>query len=270
MPVLLTVFCWIGASAQTTPSSDSLIESSSPGLAIIVMDLGYHEDTSRKVFELPPQVALAWAPEGRLTRALAPIAHHRGHQLLGQIYLRESASPEFSITAAMDRNSMQQQVDRVLAAIPFVQGLLPLQTSEFSQDGSAVHRFVLSAWKHRPLTVIDPWTHNQSQLFAVTRQYQLTAARRDLFMDEPEPQKLQTAWQQALSAARSMGAALVIVPADLGVLEFVNQQLARLSDEGLRLIDLDQCATRQSENAQLGAQSSPIPAPSDQWADALE
>ena len=256
--------------AQSPQSPDPIIETSSPGLAIIVMDLGYREDTSRKVLELPSQVALAWAPEGRLTRALAPVAHHRGHHLLGQIYLRESTSPEFSINTAMDRNSMQRQVDRVLGAIPFVQGLLPLQSSEFSQDGSAVHRFVLSAWKHRPLTLIDPWTHNQSQIYAVARQYQLTAARRDLFLDDPQPSKLQSSWQQALAAARSNGAALIMVPAELQVLDFVHQQLTRLPEEGLRLIDLDQLAETQSVGAQLDPEASPVQVSSDSWADALE
>lgn len=233
----------VAAQQEWNPDTSSY----SPSLAVVVMDLGYREDISRMVLNLPPQVALAWAPEGRLSRALAPVAHQRGHLLLAQVYMRESPAPQYSITAAMNRDEIQQRVDQVLAAIPFVDGLLPLQSSEFSLDDSAVHRFILSAWKHRPLTLVDPWISSQSQIYPVARQYQLTALRRNQLLDVPDPAAMQAAWQQALAAARNNGSVLVMAAAELSILEFLQEQLTRLPEHGLRLVDLEMLAAIEPE-----------------------
>ncbi len=218
-----------------------------PRIAIVIDDLGYLTVNDLDVLSLDRRIAVAIIPDGPLAPKLARHAANQQRDILIHLPLPGIGHDncEFEANCVKPGWSpsrmaahLRWAVDRVDQAV----GINNHQGSLFTSDDEAVRRLVagIVMLEHLygiDLFVLDSRTSPGSRLEKRARNAGLATARRHVFLDhDPTPEAIASAWEQLLDQARRDGFAIAIGHPRRHTIEFLEQAVPELLQEGVELV----------------------------------
>jgi polysaccharide deacetylase 2 family uncharacterized protein YibQ len=185
-----------------------------PRVAIIIDDMGYHQQIGRRLLALNLNLTFSFLPEAPFTLEQENQAWQQGRDVMlhmpmeagdavwdpgpGALYLK--FSPE----------KMRAMVEKDLAAVPHAIGSNNHMGSKFTEDRAAMHE-VLGVLKRRGLFFIDSYTTAASTGLDEARKMSVPTARRHVFLDNiQDREKICRQLDQLVILAKKKGWAIGI------------------------------------------------------------
>lgn len=181
----------------------------SPRVALIIDDIGFSRRRAQAFLDLHLPVTFSILPRLRHSRVLAEVIHHEGHEIMlhqpmeplnpdlnpgpGALYVEHEAE---TITRIMEEN---------IARAPFAIGVNNHMGSRFTQ-GRREMEAALGVVKKRGLYFVDSLTTGRSRGYNTARGLHVTAARRNVFLDNvPDEPRIRTQLRKLIRHARLHG-----------------------------------------------------------------
>ncbi|GAA4878480.1 divergent polysaccharide deacetylase family protein [Ferrimonas pelagia] len=207
-------------------------------LALIIDDVGARHDDPQ-VFALPQEVTLSFLPHTPWGRQLALRAWREGRETLLHLPMAttiDKSPGPWAIGPDQDQWQVQYRVKKAFADIPFTVGVNNHMGSAITGD-IEVMGWVMAELHRQQQFFIDSRTVANSQAYAAARAAGLPSLKRDVFLDPmPGQATLKIQWRRALNFAQTNGSVVVIGHPYPDTLEFLQQQLPLLSQQGITLV----------------------------------
>jgi polysaccharide deacetylase 2 family uncharacterized protein YibQ len=204
-----------------------------PRIAIIIDDMGHHQQIGRQLLQLDLNVTYSFLPNAPYTVELAETAHQTGRDILVHLPM-EPKDPAWNAGAGAlsvrdQPEIMREKTRNMLAAVPYAIGANNHMGSRFTEDAEAM-RVVLASLKTHSFFFIDSYTTAASSGLATARQLNVPAARRQIFLDNiREPSAIFRRIEQLIAVAKKQGWAIGIGHPNKETLT----ALTRCRDQGL-------------------------------------
>lgn len=245
-PLLLGAVCLLSLVASAYDYGqdfDPNDRSSWPVITIILDDVGNQYLNGRRAAALPGPVALAVLPHTPFGPALAELAYEQGKEILLHQPLQAAANNELLGTGAIDLEDDAQSLARTLAdnlaAVPHVSGVNNHMGSLLTRHPGHMRWLMQALQLHGELFFVDSFTSKQSVALIEARAAGLPAIRRHVFLDnDASEENIRKEFKRLKHLAKKQGYAVAIghpYPETLTVLE---QELAKLAQDGYRLISV--------------------------------
>ena len=170
------------ASSQPPPSKENKL----PRIAIIIDDMGYREQTGKKMLQLDLELSFAFLPFAPHTESLLKVAAQGRREILLHLPL-EAEDPlrngePGTLTLAMPQKELANRLQLALASVPQAVGVNNHMGSKFTANAPAM-RQLLTLVRERQLFFIDSLTSSASRGHKIARELGVKTARRDFFID---------------------------------------------------------------------------------------
>lgn len=184
-----------------------------PRCAIIIDDMGYHPEIGKKLIELPFNVSFSFLPHAPYTAELEEMAYKRGRTVLLHLPLQPEDSQWDPGPGALYLGELQDQKKiflRNLAMVPHAIGVNNHMGSLYTQDRDAMAS-LLDLINQKKLFFIDSYTSSRSLGYSLARQMGISAAKRNIFIDNVAvPEAICKQLEALLSVAHKKGEAIGI------------------------------------------------------------
>lgn len=219
-------------------------------MALILDDVGGDLDLVRAAAgRLPATVAYAVLPGLRHSRSASEFLSEGGFTLLCHLPMEpddpekeQSASPV--IRPGLDASALEAAIAENLDGVPGAVGANNHQGSRATRD-EALMVSLLAKLGERGLFFVDSRTSGGSVAGQVARRLGIPSASRDVFLDDdPAPEAVERQFDRLLLEARVRGRALGIGHLREETIRVLEARLARLADEGVVLVRLDDYVRR--------------------------
>lgn len=209
-----------------------------PRVAIIIDDMGNHQQLGRQLLQLDLNLSFAFLPNAPYTAELAATAHQGGRDVLAHLPMEPKDPAKHpgaqALTVQDPPEQIRQKMAAMLNAVPHAIGANNHMGSRFTEDSRAM-QVVIDTLKNRSLFFIDSCTTTASQGLTVARQQGVATAPRHLFLDTvPEPHQISRQLEQLVAGAKQRGWAIGIGHANRATL----LALSRYSQERFGEVDL--------------------------------
>lgn len=216
-----------------------------PRVAIIIDDLGYQLEAGRRAIELPGPLAYAVLPGTPHDEYLAQLAHERGKEVLLHLPLeaaRPPARPEpGGIVLDMNRAAVRAAFETALESVPNAVGVSSHRGSLLTRHPGHMGWLMNEIARRDGLFFIDSYTTHHSIALQMAREAGVAAAKRDVFLDHDRCQQaIGRELKRLKQLAREHGAAIAIGHPYPETLEFLEQALPALTDDGIELVALSE------------------------------
>ncbi len=188
-------------------------------IAIVLDDWGYYSSTLPMLYEIGRPVTLAVLPNLKYSEWVAVDAVKNGYQTILHLPL-ESQSNKWAekdtIYCAMDKDLQREKLKLLLNSVPGVSGVNNHQGSKGTED-RVLMTMVMSELKKKKMFYLDSVTTHRSVCPQVAKVVGIRFARRDVFLDIPQPalegerlrayikQQLDKLYAQALKKGYAIG-----------------------------------------------------------------
>ncbi len=177
------------------------------GIVLLIDDVGYDLSALRRLLALDLPMAVAVLPEAPHARKAAEMAHAAGRPVLLHLPM-EPANPEYRakmdasfLTSAMDEREIRTRIERLLARIPFVEGVNNHMGSLLTASETHM-RWVMDAIRDHGLFFIDSRTAAGSVAAHEARLHGLRWGVRRIFLDHRQDRaSIEKAWAAARRCA---------------------------------------------------------------------
>jgi len=241
----MLLLCW---------NQDAPAEQATPAIAIIIDDLGFRMNEDQAVLGLDQRIGVAVIPNAPQARSVAKQAAAQQRTVLVHLPLAQGPDGDCDAPVCPLREWSSERVRQHLAwAFGEVHGAVGLnnhQGSHFTADPAAIRRLLeglplFSLDQPETPFVLDSRTTPGSQLGELAASAGFRTARRDVFLDhDRSPAAMQQAWRAAIELAHRQGQAVVIAHPHPETIEFLDQALAELAEQGIRLVALPEILRR--------------------------
>ncbi|MCP4692382.1 MAG: divergent polysaccharide deacetylase family protein [Desulfobacterales bacterium] len=185
-----------------------------PRAALIIDDIGASPRRARQFLDLRLPVTFAILPRLEYSWALAETIHQQGceimlHQPMEPLNPRLSPGPG-ALYMGYDAKKIVRIMEENIARAPFAIGVNNHMGSRFTQ-GRREMEAVLGVVKQKDLYFVDSLTTGQSRGYNTARGLNITAARRNVFLDNvPEEARVRAQLRKLILHARRHGRAVGI------------------------------------------------------------
>lgn len=159
---------------------------SRPLIAIIIDDMGHHQQLGHQFLSLDLNLSYSFLPDAPYSGALAEAAFALGRDILVHLPMEPKngiwADGEGGLAVRDTPDQIKQKTTRMLAAVPHAVGASNHMGSRFTEDNEAI-RAVLTIIKSRDFLFIDSYTTVASQGLVAAQQLGVPSARRHVFLD---------------------------------------------------------------------------------------
>lgn len=214
-------------------------------LAIVVDDLGYEPSLDAEWLKFPEKATVAVLPFGPSSRKVAETARARGWSVILHIPMEpESPAPDrterFRIRRGMAREEIAALLQRMTDSLPQATGASNHMGSAATADPGTMAA-VASALQKRGFFLLDSVTTTRSVVLDAARDAGIPAARRDAYIDgSVSPTEIARQWEQAVSAAKEKGTAILVCHGGAETLRALIDLLPRLREENVEAVTLDE------------------------------
>ncbi|HEX5786598.1 MAG TPA: divergent polysaccharide deacetylase family protein [Woeseiaceae bacterium] len=235
-----------------------------PRIAIIIDDVGHGRQVGERVIALPGPVACAILPGAPQARALARQAQVYRKEVLVHLPMeaanhRGGTEPD-SLSLDMDRAALVAALDVALAALPQAIGVSNHRGSLLTRHPVHMEWLMQALDARETLFFVDSYTTHHSVALQIAAENGVRAVRRDVFLDSnPSPERVREEFERLKRLARERGSAIAIGHPHDVTLAFLEAELPRLADAGIRLVPLSEIVS-----------NSPVPAYSNAAGAALD
>ncbi len=223
---LFALLLWAGA-AQAKPQ-----------VMIIIDDVGYrHSDMA--TLQLPTQVTLSILPDTPLGSKIASHAARQGRDVMLHLPMESEHGNKLgprALTVGMYPHAIANTLSDALRTVPNAMGVNNHMGSLLTRERLPMQAF-MQAVKKEGLFFVDSKTTPDSVAADIARKTGIPTAIRDVFLDHVHTREfLEQQMAELVDIARSRGIAIGIAhPHPLSV-EFLNEALPRLQQQGISLI----------------------------------
>ncbi len=214
-------------------------------LAIVVDDLGYEPSLDAEWLKIPEKATVAVLPFGPSSRKVAETARARGWTVILHIPM-EPESPvsdrteRFRIRRGMGREEIETLLQRMAENLPQATGASNHMGSAATADPVTMAA-VASTLRKMGFFMLDSATTPRSLVLDAARDAGIPAARRDVYIDgSVSPMEMTRQWEQAVSAAKEKGSAILVLQGGMDTLRILVELLPRLREENVEAVTLDE------------------------------
>lgn len=208
-------------------------------IAIILDDWGYNLRQVPYLASVRQPFTVSILPGLAHSADVAQAAKRSGHEVMLHLPLEaeDAHAPREAgtILTTMSKQEVLQQVDKSLAAVPFVSGVNNHQGSKATEDPRLMET-IFSRIKRRNLYFVDSMT-GHSVCAQVARQVHLKFGQRSIFLDnEGDPAKIRAQLTQLAAVAAKKGKAIGIGHDRPVTLRVLQESLPELEHAGYELV----------------------------------
>jgi polysaccharide deacetylase 2 family uncharacterized protein YibQ len=211
-----------------------------PRIAIIIDDLGYQLAAGRRAIALPGPVVCAILPGTPGAASLAKSAYEHGKEVLLHLPLQSVAHhpPEpGAITLDMGRGHFAETFASALESVPFATGVNSHRGSLLTRHPGHMRWLMEDILAAEDLFFVDSYTTHRSVALQIASEEGVPAIKRDVFLDT-DPARLENEFERLKTLARENGLAVAIGHPYPATLAFLEHEIPRLVEEGIRLVPL--------------------------------
>lgn len=210
-----------------------------PVIAIIIDDMGYHQNSGQRALDLPGKVTYSFIADTPYARALAIRAHRADKEVMLHLPMQSMQSDPLeanAITLDMGDDDIGRVLWGALTAVPFAKGINNHMGSLITQHPG--HMQWLMEWlQGTELYFVDSVTSEKSVALQSAKENQIPSIRRDVFLDHSRDiNSINDQFDHLIALAKIKGIALAIghpYPETLAVLE---RRLKLLPSLGIHLV----------------------------------
>lgn len=228
-----------------------------PAIAIIIDDLGNQWRYSKRALDLKGDVTLAILPFSPFGNRLAQLAEDQGREVILHAPMEPLAHPAWrdGLRRSMTEQELRRSLADMLNSLPTVRGMNNHMGSALTQERTPMD-WIMHELAQRDLYFIDSRTSPGSQALLSARQNAIPSARRDVFLDNIRtPEAIRSQFNTLIRLAQKRGQAIAIGHPYPETLIFLEQELSRLDELGVRLVPASHLLHTQ-EKAETASQSS--------------
>lgn len=216
-----------------------------PRIAIIIDDIGYTLSLGRRVMKLPGPISVGVLPATPRGTELAEEANAAGKDVLLHLplqALRENGQAEpGGITLDMSRGEFARIFAQDMLSVPHAIGVNSHRGSLLTQHPGHMAWLMEEIAQYGNLIFVDSYTTHESIALRVAEESGVPAVRRDVFLDPDDlPETVAREFERLKILARINGFAVGIGHPHLATIELLEQQLPKLSAEGIQLISISE------------------------------
>lgn len=193
---------------------NSIGKTKRPRIAIIIDDMGYHQQLGRQLLQLDLNLTFSFLPDAPYTGELAATAFQTGRDILVHLPMEPKNTGKYPGANALliqdSPEKIRHKMARMLSAVPHAVGANNHMGSRFTEESEAM-QVVIDTLKNHSFFFIDSFTSASSRGLTIARQQGVPTAPRHVFLDAVlEPQHICRQIEQLLAGAKKRGWALGI------------------------------------------------------------
>lgn len=214
-----------------------------PVIAVVIDDLGNNLAEGKRAAALPGPVACAILPHTQHARQIADLAYANKKEVLLHLPLQseDDALPQSpgTVTLDMNRDEIQDTVKGDIDSIPHLVGVNNHEGSLITRHPGDMAWIMQAIHRAGPLFYLDSYTDVDSVAYQVAREQGVSAARRNVFLDDiGTTEAIEAQWQRLLKLAKKYGFAVAIGHPRTATLEVLEEELPKLGDEKIALVSV--------------------------------
>jgi hypothetical protein len=236
-------------------------ENPSPRIAIIIDDLGYKKQAGERAINLPGPIAFAILPDTPRATYLAEAAHAGGKEVLLHLPLQAAQDHEReepgSLLLDMSREAFGDAFVADLDSIPHAIGVNNHQGSLLTRHPGHMTWLMEEIQRRGDLFFVDSYTTASSVALSVALERGVPAVRRDVFLDpDMSPGTVEREFERLKKLARQYGFAVGIGHPHESTLEYLENALPQLQQDGYDLISISELISMQARPAEAAGKLS--------------
>lgn len=221
-------------------------------LAVIIDDLGYELKAGQRVVNLPGPVACAILPSTPSAKRLAEAARANGKEVLLHLPLQaqEHVGPvePGGLLLDMSRSQFANTFAADIEAVPHAVGINSHRGSMLTRHPGHMGWLMEEISARGDLFFVDSYTTADSVALQLAQEAGIPATRRDVFLDpDRSPDTLVREFARLKKLAHENGFAVGIGHPYPATLDFLEQELPGLGEEGIELISISRMVALRNE-----------------------
>jgi len=218
-----------------------------PQLVIILDDIGNNLSAGMRAVQLPGAVTLAVLPFTPHGQRLAEEGHQTGKEIMLHAPMSNIAGMDLGpdgLTLDLDETTLTERFRKAIADIPHIRGVNNHTGSELTAAPEPM-QWVMTELKAQQLYFVDSMTTSKSVAGQTAEANDIPTLRRHVFLDNiAESDAITTEFNRAVEIARKKGFAVAIGHPYQATLDFLEQALPTLVDQGIQLVYVSDLLTR--------------------------
>ncbi len=215
-------------------------------IAIIIDDIGYNFEAGKQVINSTHPITCSILPARPHSIKLARLAHQQGKEVMLHLPMQASRSERLGhggLTLDMSKREFTRTIEISIDAIPYAQGINNHMGSLLTS--TSLHmEWLMQAIANRDehLFFVDSKTTANTVAEDAAQSYHIPSVRRDVFLDSVANDKTFVRGQikQLIKIAKLQGYALAIGHPHKTTLSVLEQELANLDDQEIRVVSVSE------------------------------
>lgn len=225
-----------------------------PVISIVIDDMGKRMETGRRFVALPGPVACSFLPQAPYSGRLARQAHAAGKEVMLHLPMDSVSGKRLdagAVTLDMTHLEFARTLKANIAAVPHVQGVNNHMGSLLTRHPGHMLWLMQELGRGGDLFFVDSRTTVATVARQVAFERGIPSTERNVFLDNSlEPEDMAVQFRRLLRLARERGSALAIGHPYPQTLAFLERELPRLSEFGIRLVPVRELISIQQEDEQ--------------------
>tara|TARA_R110002072_G_scaffold136124_2_gene278067 strand:+ start:21498 stop:22553 length:1056 start_codon:yes stop_codon:yes gene_type:complete len=218
-----------------------------PQLVIILDDIGNNLSAGIRAVQLPGAITLAVLPFTPHGQRLAEEGHLTGKEIMLHAPMSNIAGMDLGpdgLTLDLDETTLTERFRKAIADIPHIRGVNNHTGSELTAAPEPM-QWVMTELKAQQLYFVDSMTTSKSVAGQTAEANNIPTLRRHVFLDNiAESDAIAIEFNRALEIAHKQGFAVAIGHPYPATLDFLEQALPDLADQGIQLVYVSDLLTR--------------------------
>ncbi len=211
-------------------------------MAIVIDDLGQDLKPARELLSLPGNVTFSVMPGQPQSRKIAELALRNGREVFLHLPMEPRNNNGKRQAAGILRSDMTPKefmgtIAEDIASVPGAVGVNNHEGSALTENPEAM-KFLMAELKARDLRFLDSLTSPRSVAYATAREFGVTAAKRDVFLDNESnnPSYIRAQLAELVRIAKQHGKAIGIGHPHPATVSELRKWLAGAEDEGIEIV----------------------------------
>lgn len=239
--ILLTPFFSTLVSAEKSSADNSSIDKPTEKIAsIIIDDLGNNLKYGRDIINIPAALTISVLPKTLYSIKLARFANENNKEVMLHLPMQSIKHHQPSpgtLHLQMTQEEFKKQFDESLDSIPFVRGINNHMGSLLTSQTGHMSWLMDSLSQRGDLYFIDSRTTNKSVAGKMAVEYNIPNFSRDIFLDPDKKEStLQKQFDRFVNIINKHGYALAIAHPYPKTIKFLQQNVEKLKQQGIRLV----------------------------------
>ncbi|WP_157678145.1 divergent polysaccharide deacetylase family protein [Oleiphilus messinensis] len=238
----MRLFCQIITLTGLLPCISIAGEWPLPTIAIIIDDMGNHQQIGAELATLPFPLTLSFLPHRKHTQTLAKLAHEHQKGIMLHMPMANTKGLRLgpgALQGGMTQVNFTRTLRTAIQSVPHLQGLNNHMGSQLTQQTLEMN-WLMTTLQHYPLYFVDSRTIASTIAAKVAQQHGIPTLSRDVFLDHQiSKHHIQLMFERLLSLARKNDYAIAIGHPHPETLAVLKEQLPLLGEKGFAIATIN-------------------------------